>query len=142
MRRLLVLLVLVVVNAPPVHEAWTDHRLDTDGRDVRAAVVDLRSEDGRNFVDYRLPSGSDPARTVFSARIDDETYRAAARSEFLEVRVLAGNPGANRPEGEVRSPLLLVAALGADTVLVLAGALVWWRRRRRAADGPDLYDHL
>ena len=30
-RLLLVLLLLVVVNLPPAHAAWTDHRLDGDG---------------------------------------------------------------------------------------------------------------
>ena len=46
-----------------------------------------------------------------------------------------GHPGANRPDGEVSSPILVVAAVGADLILLLIG-IVWLSRRRRA-DEPE-----
>lgn len=140
MRRLLLLLVVVLVNLPAVHQEWTEHRIDSSGRDVLATLVDARSEGGRNLVDYRLPADIDPERRVFSARLDDAAYRAAVAAERLQVRVVPGEPGANRPEGEVGSSLLLAAALGADVILVVVALLFRHRRRRRAENGPDLYD--
>jgi hypothetical protein len=131
--RALVLLVAVfLVNLPAGHQAWTDHQLATDGRDVEATVLDARSINGRNLVDYRLPKDVDPAGNRFSASIDDETYRRARASDRLAVRVIPGRPGANRPAGEVSSPLFLVAAIGADAILLLIGA-AWWYRRRTGA---------
>ena len=140
MRRLLLLLVVVLVNFPVVHEAWTAHRLASQGEDVRATVVHARSDDGRHLVDYRLPEDVDPKRTVFSAQLDGPAYDVAHETEILMVRVVPGEPGTNRPYGEVESSLLTVAALGADVILLVVAGLGWWRRRKRAQNGPDLYD--
>jgi hypothetical protein len=128
--RVLVFLVAVfLVNLPAAHQAWTDHRVAADGRDVEAIVLEARTIGGRHLVDYRLPRDVDPADNRFSASIDAETFRHAAASHRLAVRVIPGRPGANRPSGEVSSPLLVVAAASADGVLLLvAGA--WLYRRR------------
>ncbi|MFL6003669.1 MAG: hypothetical protein ACJ72P_12730 [Nocardioides sp.] len=133
MRRLVLLLAVILVNLPAVHQAWTDHRIAADGRDVEATVLDARTINGRHLVDYRLPDDLDPGRNTFSARVDDAAYELARESDRLAVRVIPGRPGANRPDGEVSSPLLVVAAVGADAILLVIGGL-WLYRRRRPAD--------
>ena len=129
MRALVVLVAVFLVNLPAAHQAWTDHQIDSDGRDVAAIVLQARTIDGRHLVDYRLPEAVDPAGNRFSASIDAETYRHARSSHRLAVRVIPGRPGANRPDGEVSSPIFVVAAVGADAILLLIAA-VWLMRRR------------
>jgi hypothetical protein len=97
-------------------------------------VLDARTINGRHLVDYRLPSDVDPAGNRFSASLDETTYERARASERLAVRVIPGQPGANRPAGEVGSPILVVAAVAADLILLVIGALWLYRRRRPAAD--------
>lgn len=131
MRRLVLVLAVVLVNLPAVHQAWTDHRIAADGRHVEAVVLDARTIQGRHLVDYRLPEDVDPVGHRYSASVDDPTYELARRTARLPVRVVPGRPGANRPDGEVSSPLFVVAAVAADVILLLIGAL--WLARRRAA---------
>lgn len=136
MRRLLFVLVVVLVNLPMVHEMWTDHEITTKGRAVAATVVDGRSTGGRNLVDYKLPEKSDPKQTTYSVALNVGAYEFAMQHHWLPVLVVPGKPGANRPEGEVRSPLFLVVAIGADVILGLAALLAWTRRRRPPPDDP------
>ncbi|HEX7717505.1 MAG TPA: hypothetical protein VF416_09470 [Marmoricola sp.] len=136
MRVLVVLVAVFLVNLPAVHQAWTDHRIDADGRDVEAIVLDARTINGRHLVDYRLPEEVDPAGNKFSASLDAATYERARASHRLAVRVIPGRPGANRPEGEVSSPIFVVAAVGADLILLLIGAAWLLRRRRGGAPEP------
>jgi hypothetical protein len=128
-RRLVIVLAVVLVNLPAVHQAWTDRRIDADGRDVEATVLEARTIQGRHLVDYRLPEDVDPAKHTYSASVDDAAYALARRSDRLAVRVIPGQPGANRPDGEVSSSLFVVAAVSADAILLLIGAL-WLSRRR------------
>ena len=121
---------LFLVNLPFVHQTLIDREVASKGREVSAEVLDGRTIRGRHFVDYRLPEDVDPARTRYSARLDDETYAAAKDSRLLTVLVVPGDPSANRPAGQVPSRLFAVVALTADVVLVL-GAVLYWRRRRR-----------
>jgi hypothetical protein len=130
-RRLVLLIAVLLVNLPAVHQAWTDHRIDTRGRDVEAVVLDARTIQGRHLVDYRLPRCIDPAGNRFSASVDDATYELARTSDRRAVRVIPGQPGANRPDGEVTNSLLVVAALSADAILLLIAGL--WLYRRRVA---------
>ena len=130
MRRLVILIAVLLVNLPAVHQAWTDHRIDAEGRDVEAVVLEARTINGRHLVDYRLPEDVDPAGNRFSASVDDPTYELARDSDRLAVRVVPGRPGANRPDGEVTNSLLVVAALSADVILLLIGGLWFFRRRQ------------
>jgi hypothetical protein len=132
-RRLVLLIAVLLVNLPAVHQSWTDHRIDTTGRDVEAVVLEARTINGRHLVDYRLPRAFDPAGNRFSASVDDATYELAQASDRLAVRVIPGRPGANRPDGEVSNSLLVVAALSADGILLLIG--VMWLYRRRVPTG-------
>jgi hypothetical protein len=136
-RRLVIVIAVLLVNLPAVHQAWTDHRLDTTGREVEAVVLEARTINGRHLVDYRLPEAFDPGRNRFSASVDDATYELARESDRLAVRVIPGRPGANRPDGEVTNSLLVVAAVSADVIWLLIAAM-WWYRRRNPA--PALSD--
>jgi hypothetical protein len=138
-RRLVIVIAVLLVNLPAAHQAWTDHRIDADGRDVEAVVLEARTIGGRHLVDYRLPKDVDPAGNRFSASVDDPTYELARSSDRLAVRVIPGRPGANRPDGEVTNSLLVVAALSADVILLLIGGL-WWHRQRISA-GTTPRDH-
>ena len=130
MRLLVVLVAVFLVNLPAAHQAWTDHQIRADGRDVEATVLHARTIEGRHLVDYELPRSVDPDGRRFSASIDAETFRHAESSDRLAVRVIPGRPGANRPAGEVSSPIFVVAAVGADAILLLIG-VAWLHRRRR-----------
>ena len=66
MRRAGVLvLALFLVNLPFVHQQISARQLERSGREVTATVLDTTSVNGRNLVDYRLPSEVDPAGTRF-----------------------------------------------------------------------------
>ena len=132
MRRLVILLAVFLVNLPAVHQAWTDHRIATDRHDVEAIVLEARTINGRHLIDYRLPEDVDPAGSTFSASIDRDTFDRAEASKRLAVRVIPGRPGANRPDGEVSSPIFVVAAVAADVILLVIGGL--WHYRRRVPD--------
>lgn len=132
----MILLALFLVNLPAVHQAWTGHQIDREGRDVRATVLEARTVDGRHFVDYRLPEDVDPESTPFSARVDAATLARAEETDRLLVRVVPGRPGANRPAGEVSSHLFVVAAVSADLILLVAAGLWLHRRRTRTEDDP------
>lgn len=133
MRRLVILLTVFLVNLPTVHQAWTDHQITSQGRDVEATVLEARTINGRHLVDYRLPKDVDPGANRFSASVDEATYVHARSSDRLAVRVIPGRPGANRAAGEVSNSLLVVAAVSADVILLVVGAL--WLHRRRTANG-------
>jgi len=135
-RRLVLLIAVLLVNLPAVHQAWTDHRIDTTGREVEAVVLEARTINGRHLVDYRLPKAFDPGRNTFSASVDGATYELAQESDRLAVRVIPGRPGANRPDGEVTNSLLVVAALSGDFILLLIGGM-WLYRRRVPTASPS-----
>jgi hypothetical protein len=133
-RVLVVLVGVFLVNLPAAHQAWTDRQLAADGVDVEATVLHARTVSGRHLVDYRLPEEVDPAGNRFSASLAAGTFARAEASHRLAVRVIPGRPGANRPEGEESSPIFLVAAIGADAILLLIGAA--WLFRRRPGGPP------
>ena len=135
MRRLVILIAVFLVNLPVVHQAWTDHQIASEGRDAQATVLEARTINGRHLLDYRLPNDLDPAGNRFSASVDDRTYEVAESTDRLLVRVIPGRPGANRPSGEVSSPIFAVAAVSADLILLLIGGLWLYRRREQDSGG-------
>jgi len=137
-RVLLFVVVAVLVNLPYAQERWTDHQVETKGIDVVAVVVNQRELNDKYLVDYLLPEDVDPAKTVYSAAVDLPTYENAVASERMAVRVVKGNPDANRPLGLVPSSFFTLIAVVADLVLVAIALGAWWRRRnpgRWASDG-------
>lgn len=133
MKRVAVLLVtLFLVNLPLAHQALTDREITRSGRVVEGELIRARTLNGRLFVDYRLPRSVDPGRIAYSARVDASTFERAKESGVLAVRVVPGEPGSNRAEGEVGNRLFAVVALTADVIL-LAVVVLFWRRWRRFA---------
>lgn len=127
---MLLLFVLFLVNLPLVSQHLTERKLDQQGRDVVATVLDGRRVNDHPFLDYRLPASVDPHGTRYSAQVDDATFEHATASHELAVRVVPGEPGTNRPVGTTSSHTFLVVAVLGDVVL-LAIAVLWWRRLRR-----------
>lgn len=123
---LLVVFVAVLVNAPWVHQAYVDHRIDVSGRDISARVVAHPQVEGRYFLRYRIPG----AVGVYSARVDRAHYDAAVASGHVPARVVPGHPGDNRVPGEEHSPGFVLLAVVADAFLAVALAALVVRRRR------------
>lgn len=133
MRRLLALAVVaVLVNLPWAHEAWVDHRIDSDGHDVRAELTEHQTVGSRHFVTFRLPAAVDPKQGKYSARLDADHYDAAVAAGAVTVRVVPGHPSYNAPVGEVGGAVFVIAALLGDAVLLVVALVLWWRRRRWA----------
>jgi len=135
-RALLVLVMVVLVNLPAVNEGWTKHQVETRGHEVAAIVIDARKVNDRYLVDYRLPESEDPKQTKFSASVNRVTFEYAQSSDRLGVRMLAGKPGSNRPDGLVESSLFTVIAIAGDSVLAVIAGISWYRRRH-PGDAPD-----
>ena len=139
---LLLLLLALVVNLPLAHGAWTDARLDRDGVDVTATVVDHGTlppeDDPRYFLDFRFPADIDPDGRQWSVGVSRAEYDEAVATERVEVRVLPDSPATFRVEGQKTSGLVVGLTAFADLIL-LAMILLTWRfgsslGRRR----PDL----
>lgn len=139
---LLLLFLALVINLPIGHGAWIDHRLDTDGVDVTATLVDHGTlppdDDPKYFLDFRYPDDIDPDGGQWSVGVSEATYDDAVASERVQVRVLPDSPASFRVEGQETSGLVLGLTIFGDVVL-LGMVLLTWRfggslRRGR----PDL----
>ena len=139
----MLLLAVFLVNLPFAHQTWTDWQVDRSGRDVEARLLDAQTVGDSFLVDYRLPRSVDPERTRYSARVDEATFERAEETDVLLVRVVPGNPAANRPAGEISNHLFAVVAIIGDLVLLLVGVALYrrWRKRLRfvvaAVDGDE-----
>jgi hypothetical protein len=129
-RVVLFVVVAVLVNLPWAREGWDDRRIEAHGHDVAATVLEAERSDGGYLVSYRLPHGEDPKGTRFTASVDEATYEHAVDADEIVVRVLKGEPSANRPLGIVPSSLFRWIAIVADVVLLAIAAGAWYLRRR------------
>lgn len=121
---LLLVFLAVVVNLPLLHSTWTDSRIEANGVDVTATVVDESSRDG-NWLAFTLPESVDPDQVTWHVEVEQETYDEAERTGELQVRVLEDDPAAFRVEGQVDSTIVVVFTLVADLVLLLVFVLLW-----------------
>lgn len=130
-RRMLLLLgfLAIVINLPLVHGAWTDARLDRDGVEVAATVVDHGTlppeDDPKHFVDFRYPEEIDPEQREWSVGVSQGVYDAAVASDELQVLVLRDNPARFRVEGEDTSGLVVGFTIFANVVLLGMAVLAW-----------------
>ena len=126
---LLLALLAVVINLPVAHGAWTDGKLDRDGIDVTATVVDHGTlppkDDPKYYVEFRYPEDVDPDGGTWPVGVSRTTYDDAVASETLEVRVLPDSPSRFRVEGQDTSNLVLGLTGFADLVLLGFAALSW-----------------
>ena len=97
---LLYAMLVPVINLPMAQSLATQHRLDVDGVDVEATVVERT-----------LGGSADAPSYYLTARLPDD-------SGTVEVRVLPSRPAtAYRFDGEQHSRLGLWITLGADALL-------------------------
>lgn len=132
---LTLLVIALLVNLPVAHSAWTSYRLDSVGVEASATVLETEAlppgaDDQRYFVAYRLPESTDPEQRRFGAEVDLATYTRAMNTGVVEVVVLPGDAGENRPVGAVPgSRLVWGLTIAADLALLAVAALMVWVRR-------------
>src|SRR4051812_46580317 len=130
-RLLFVVVMLVVLTFPLVSTMLTRARVERDGVDVTASVLDTTRNGDSYLVAFRLPATIDPERRNFSAEVDRTAYLKASATHRIGVRVLEDRPTAHRVEGQVASRTPLVLTIVADLLVLVVG--LWWVRvgRRR-----------
>jgi len=126
--------VVALANLPLLHSSWTSWRVERSGTDVVATVVETgrlgEPDDPTRRVSYRLPASADAEESMFSAEVDEHTFRRAEADAEIGLRMLDGRPSTARPVGEVRSRVGLIGTLGVDALLALVVLLVWRMRGR------------
>ena len=134
-RLLLVLLLLVVVNLPPAHAAWSDHRLDGDG--VTETVPASTDGVDPTTVQVSLPApvaeelGGDRGLLVQPAVLEPDAYDAATASGEVEVTYLPDDPGTYRVEGASGGLALATVLLANAALLLVVGLFLLVRGRTR-----------
>lgn len=130
----LVVLMLAVVNLPLMHSSWTRWRVARDGVEVTGSVTDTAPSAGdTGLVAFQLPSDVDPDRRTWTVRVAGPAYDEAQDTDQVRVRVVPGEPAAQRVTGQVSSRVGLAVALVADLILVGLLLLLW---RRPGLTGP------
>ena len=134
-RRTRYVLVLVLgallINLPLLHSAWTDQRVERNGVDVHATVLEHRTVGGQHLLSFRFPESVDPDQGTWQADVDATTYDRAVGTGEIGVRVLPDDPSAYQVDGQVTSRSLLVMTLLADVLLLLSALLLWRLGGRR-----------
>jgi hypothetical protein len=129
---LLVGLVVVMINLPFVHSSWQQHRIDEDGVDVAASVIDHERKDGGLFVTFAVTKAEHRPAFTGEVRVDRAAYDDAVATGQVTVRVIPGSATVWRVEGGTRSRLGLVITVVADAfLLVLVLLLVRYGGRLR-----------
>lgn len=128
----LVVLAAVVINLPIAHSTWYAWRLDRNGVETEATVVDTHRvpPDGgdKYVVEFRFVRELDPSQEVWFAQVDEATYDSARTDETVEARMLPERPGTYEVDGQQQSALPWVITLLGD-VMLLGVALLYWRTR-------------
>lgn len=120
-----VVFALLVINVPyALHEA-TLHRAATDGVHVTATVVSSSRAGADAVVTFKLPQSVDAKQTVRSVKVGRQVGLEAARTQQLDVQVLAGHPDAFHVDGQINSRAPLVVTLVADLLIALVLVLSW-----------------
>ena len=117
-------LVAALINLPMLHGIWLNSKLDRQGVDVTAEVMDDRDRPGDYLIAFRVPAEGDREEFTGVAKVDQETHDQAVRTQEIEVRILPDTPGAYRVEGQVTGRVGLVIALLADLLLVILVGLM------------------
>ena len=142
-RLLLVVVVLAVLTYPLVNSLLTRARVERDGVDVTATVLDTTRNGDSHLLVFRLPEEIDPDRRTYSAEVDEAAYVKAASSRQIRVRVLKDRPTAHEVEGEIRSRASWLFTAVADAIVLIVGVRWVSVGRRRptvrmlAEDDPE-----
>lgn len=127
----LVALAAVVINLPLAHSSYYGWRLERDGVETVATVVDTRrvppdDEDGKYVVEFRFDEDLDPEQKVWFAQVDEATYDQAEADAVIAVRMLPDRPATYEAEGQEKGSLPWVITLIGDLML-FAIAFLYWR---------------
>jgi len=131
----LVVFAALVINLPIAHSTWYGWRLDRDGVQTEATVVETRRvppDSDKYYVEFRLDPELDPEQREWVAQVDADTYDRARADERIGVRVLPGRPSTYEADGQQTGSLLWVITLLGDLML-LGMALLYWRSRPSGA---------
>jgi hypothetical protein len=129
---LLVGLVVVMINLPFLHSTWQQHRIDTDGVDVTAAVTDHDRDGDERLVTFQVADTDEQPGFGGTVRLDEPAYYAAVDGGQVQVRVLPGSTTVWKVDGQSRSSVGLVITVVADVfLLVLVLLLVRFGSRLR-----------
>lgn len=123
----------LVINLPLAHSSYYDWRLDRDGVQTEATVVDTRrlppdSDTGKHVVEFRFDPDLDPEQRLWFAQVDEATYDRAEEEAVIGVRMLPDRPATYETDGQEKGPAALVITLVGDLML-LGIAFVYWRLR-------------
>jgi hypothetical protein len=132
-RLLFVVVVLFLLTFPLVNTLLTRARVDRDGVDVSASVVEAVDDGGRYLVSFRFPESVDPEQDRYAAVVGRTTYDVARATRKVDVRVLEGEPRHHHVAGEVYSKDPWIFTLVGDAIVLLVG--LWWVRVGRRRPG-------
>jgi hypothetical protein len=128
---LVLVLAAALVNLPLLHSTWTDQRVERNGVDVHATVLEHKTVGGQHLLSFRFPESVDPDQRSWQADVDATTYDRAVATGEIGVRVLQDDPAAYQADGQVTSNALLVMTLLADVLLLVTALLLWRLGGRR-----------
>jgi hypothetical protein len=114
-------LVIVMINLPFVHSNWQDHRIETDGVDLVAAVTDTDTDDdgAGGYLTFRVEESDGQPGFGGTVRVEQASFDEAVETGQIGVRVLVGSTSVWRVDGESRSGVGLVITLVADCCLLI-----------------------
>ncbi len=133
----LVAFAALVINLPLAHSSYYGWRLDRDGVETVATVVETRrvppadppdDEGGKRVVEFRFDADLDPEQRVWFAQVDADSYDRAEETAEIDVRMLPARPATYRADGQEQGSLPWVITLIGD-VMLLGVAFVYWRFR-------------
>jgi len=124
----LIALAVVVINLPVAHSAWYGWRLDRNGVDTEATVVETRRvpPDGDDYVvRFRFDRELDPEQEEWFANVDKAAYDRAEADGVIDVRMLPDRPATYEADGQQKGVLPWVITLVGDLMLLLILFLYW-----------------
>ena len=134
-RIVLVVIVLVVVNAPFLLHQYQLHLARTEGVHTTATVASVSISGDDAIVAFRLPEDLDSSQDLRTVKVDRSTGATAARTQELDVQVLRGHPDVFHVDGQVTSWGGWIFTGIAD-VLILFMVLLSWRLGGRLRRPP------
>jgi hypothetical protein len=129
-RTVMLIVLLLLVNTPVIHAAWTAWRVSSSGTDVQATVQRTpilgTKEDPAYYVTFTYPDDIDPRQSAWPAQLEKSAWDKAKASGEVRVRVLKDQPAAYRIPGQVRSYVGWAITVFADLALL---GMIWLSRR-------------
>jgi hypothetical protein len=134
-RIVLVVVALVVVNAPFFLHQYQLHRARSEGVHTTATVASVSISGDDAIVAFRLPEDLDSSQDLRTVKVDRATGATAARTQQLDVQVLRGHPDVFHVDGQVPSRGGWIFTGIAD-LLILIMLLLSWRLGGRLRRPP------